>query len=105
MTLLEFNALALMTTTLHTREMVNGALFVLCVNLSLLIAFFMLRAWATCDDGERWREIPGMPTACILSWVFAVVGLRCGIAWLALKLANDGIEFGPVARNVSQATR
>jgi hypothetical protein len=95
MTLLEFNALALMTTNLHLRELVNGALFVLCINLALLIAFFMLNAWTKCEVDEHWREIPGMPTACILSWVFTVIGVRCGIAWYALKLANDDRAFGP----------
>jgi hypothetical protein len=90
---LEFDALTLITSSLHVREMINGALFVLCTDLAILIAFFMARAWATCGDGEKWKDIPGMATACILSWVFAIIGLRCGFAWWALKLANDGLMF------------
>jgi len=101
LTLLEFHAMTLITTDLHVREIINGALFVLCGVLSFILAFFMAKTWHDCrlanlcGEHEDWRSIPGIQSACVVSWILGIISLRSGLAWLSLKKMNDGINLNP----------
>jgi hypothetical protein len=94
---LEFNAITLIEDVLHMREVVNGALFVLCGNIAAILVYFMGRTWWECRNGVcQWREIEGIQSACVMSWVFAIISVRSGLAWLSLKMANDGLNLNPL---------
>lgn len=92
MSSLEFT---LINATTHIREVVNGALFVMCGNLALILSFFMCKTWYDCRlaDEPRWRQVPGIQTACVMAWILGVISVRSGLVWYSLKLANDGIAF------------
>jgi hypothetical protein len=76
---------------MHGREIINGFLFVLCVDLALMIAYFMLYTYRTV--GADWRKADGMPTACALAWVFGILGLRCFLVWFVLWCNNRDIQL------------
>ena len=91
MTLLEFNALTLITQSLHVREVINGALFVLCSNLAIMLFYLMARMRLLI--GKGWTQEDGMASICVLAWIFGIVGLRSGLVWWSLRIANDGYAF------------
>lgn len=93
MTLLELNLLTLITTDMQIRELLNGALFIMCTNLAAILFYFMGWTWWGCKGtATSWRRVEGIQTACVLAWVFAIIGFRSGLVWLSLKLTNDGIK-------------
>lgn len=100
MILLEFNALMLITRSMALREVINGAIFVLCMNLAGLLVYFMIRTYREVPF-HKWRHEEGMDTACVLGWVFGIIGLRSGLVWYALRLANDGEVFSSTLELVS----
>jgi hypothetical protein len=76
---------------LFIREWLNGSLFPLSLNLSIIIAVFL---WDSFLEGTRqsarWWKMPGVPTACALFWIFGMESVRAGTVWLILRITNDG---------------
>ena len=68
------------------QEWVNGGLFPLNLSLCIVIAQFLITAWATpLDDGQdRWTDKPGVKTACALFWIFLADAIRSVLVWVTL---------------------
>ena len=96
---LEFNAFALMSTSLEFREAINGAIFILCLNMTLMLGWYINRAWQV--YGPRWMREEGMATACVLFWLFAIIGLRCGFVWLAIWLETAGLVMSQTVEQIA----
>lgn len=73
------------------REWLNGSLFPLSMNLTVIISIFLWSAW---HEGKakdiRWQSIPGVPTGCFLWWTFGAESARAGTVWIILRASNDG---------------
>jgi hypothetical protein len=67
------------------RELINGALFVLFLTLTIMITVYLWDTWI--KEGplplDKWNEVPGVPTSCFLWWVFAAEGYRTFNVWSA----------------------
>ena len=92
--LLEFNALTLIDSSLEFRETLNGIIFVLAFNLSILLAWYMLTVRKIVGDG--WNKIDGLHTACVMFWVFGIIGVRSFWVWLSLYMATAGYQTTPL---------
>ena len=93
MTLLEFNPITLIDASLHMREIVNGALAVMCGNLAIILAWFMARTWWECHNtGCVWHKIEGIQSACVMMWIMGIISFRSAIAWMSLHLNTGGIN-------------
>ena len=73
------------------REWLNGSLFPLSLNLSIIIAVFMWDSYIyAITHKKRWFTLEGVPTACALFWIFTLDGVRAVSVWIILRFANDG---------------
>lgn len=78
-------------TNLIIREWLNGSLFPLSMNLTIIISIFLWAAWREgIAEGVRWQSISGVPTGCFLWWTFGAESVRAGVVWVILRTANDG---------------
>ncbi len=99
MTPLEFDPLTLLRMSLHMREVLNGALFALSMNLAVMLFYLMACMWKL--HGRGWSKVGGMPTTCILAWVFFIVGWRSGLVWISLRFANDGTKLSATVETLA----
>jgi hypothetical protein len=79
------------SSNLLIREWLNGSLFPLSLNLSVVIAIFMWDSYVyAVTHKERWFTLEGIPTACALFWIFSLDGVRAVSVWIILRLTNNG---------------
>jgi hypothetical protein len=71
------------------REWLNGALFPLSINLTVIIAVYLWQSFQYGrTHGFRWTQLSGVKTACALFWVFFAESVRAGFVWLSLRMTN-----------------
>lgn len=65
------------------RECINGVAFILLFTLTIMISVFLWDTWATSGPAnyQRWAGLPGVPTACVLFWVFGAEAYRTFSVW------------------------
>jgi hypothetical protein len=81
------------TNNLIIREWLNGSLFPLSLNLSLIIAVFLWDSYfAARESRQKWFNMDGVPTACALFWIFSLDGVRAVSVWVILRINNNGME-------------
>ena len=86
------------------REWLNGSLFPLSLNLSIIIAVFMWDSYIEClAQGKRWFRMSGVPTACALFWIFSLDGMRAVSVWIILRITNNGDEVPEWVREWTSA--
>ena len=80
-----------LASNLIIREILNGSLFPLCINLSLVIGIFLVTTYLEAkESSESWWTMPGVPTGCALFWVFLLESVRAFSVWIILRTTNDG---------------
>jgi hypothetical protein len=72
------------------REMINGTAFILCLTLALMITVFLWDTWVIKWPltYHEWADVPGVPTACALWWIFASEAYRTANVWLTYNLGK-----------------
>jgi len=73
------------------REWLNGSLFPLSLNLAVIIGVFIWDSFVhSLEDGTpRWWRLPGVPTACVLFWIFGMESVRAISVWAILHTTNQ----------------
>lgn len=84
------------------REWLNGSLVPLTINLTLVIGVYITQCfYESRRDGTKFRNTPGIQTACVLFWVFAAESIRASCTWFALRSMNTGIAISNAVSDVS----
>lgn len=67
----------------YIRELINGVAFILFLSHVLMISVFLWDTWV--EEGPlpivKWQGVPGVPTACVLWWIFAAEAFRTANVW------------------------
>jgi hypothetical protein len=66
------------------RECINGVASVLFLTLTAMITVFLWDTWVAKGPVPytKWASLPGVPTACVLLWIFGAESYRTFNVWL-----------------------
>jgi hypothetical protein len=73
-------------------EITNSFVFVICLNLTLLLGWYIVREWKT--FGRLWVQEDGVEIVILMFWIFGIFAIRNGAVWLALHLDAINLKTG-----------